>query len=104
MDSFRKPGRCLESTVVSLSGYTGQVSVRVRLNRNFYLICVDCRSLWTLTTGCTDPFVDNYNVVIDDGSCLYTGCMDPTLTNYCATCNVNDSTLCIYPKGRIRFF
>ena len=34
---------------------------------------------------------------IDDGSCLYTGCLDPNATNYCATCNVNDSTLCIYP-------
>ena len=51
------------------------------------------------TTGCTDPFADNYNAAasIDDGSCLYTGCMDPNATNYCATCNVSDSTLCIYP-------
>ena len=96
-------GDVWNQAVVSLSGYTGQVSVRVQaLTGTSFTsdMAVDLLQFMEApTTGCTDPFADNYNAAasIDDGSCLYTGCMDPNATNYCATCNVNDSTLCIYP-------
>ena len=53
----------------------------------------------TCASGCTDLFASNYDplAVFDDGTCLFPGCLDPLALNYCATCNVNDSTSCVYP-------
>jgi hypothetical protein len=53
----------------------------------------------TCLAGCTDLFASNYDplAVFDDGTCLFPGCLDPLALNYCATCNVNDSTSCVYP-------
>ena len=96
-------GDVWNQAVVPLSAYSGQIAVRVQaLTGTTFTsdMAVDLLQFMEApTTGCTDPFADNYNAVasIDDGSCLYTGCLDPNATNYCATCNVNDSTLCIYP-------
>ena len=96
-------GDVWNQAVVPLSAYSGQIAVRVQaLTGTSFTsdMAVDLLQFMEApTTGCTDPFADNYNAAasIDDGSCLYTGCLDPNATNYCATCNVSDSTLCIYP-------
>ena len=48
------------------------------------------------TTGCTDPFADNYNALLMTDH-VYTLVVWILTQLYCVTCNVNDSTLCIYP-------
>ena len=58
-------GNVWNQAVVSLSGYTGQVSVRVR-GLTGTSFTSDMSRFTTVhgktpTTGCTDPFADNYN-------------------------------------------
>ena len=97
-------GNAWYQAIVSLSAYSGQISVRVQaLTGTSYTsdMAVDLLQFMEAPlSGCTDPFASNYdaNATIDDGSCLYPGCMDPMATNYCATCNVNDPASCVYPQ------
>jgi hypothetical protein len=98
-------GNAWYEAVISLSAYSGQISVRISGTTGTSFtsdMAIDLvRFMEMPSAGCMDPFASNYDpsATIDDGSCLYPGCMDPMATNYCATCNVNDSLSCVYPQA-----
>jgi len=106
-------GNVWNEAVISLSAYSGQISVKISGTTGTSFtsdMAIDLvRFMEMPSAGCMDPMASNYDpaATIDDGSCIYPGCTDAAATNYNSGANADcagvaggqDMSCCTYPQA-----